>query len=58
MVKNHIYFPSVIYEYQINADFEKNKIGEHEYHSRNWKGVEFDVFISKDPNYNMIMMYK
>ena len=34
----------------------KKEIGDHDCHSVNWKGVEFDVFVVKDMNYNMIMM--
>ena len=32
------------------------KKGDHDCVSGNFKGVEFDVFVVKDPNYNMIMM--
>ena len=35
----------------------KNKMGEKERHSRSWKGIDFGVYVVKDPNYNMIMMY-
>ena len=34
----------------------KKYIGEHICHSRKWKGVDFDVFVIKYPNYNMMMM--
>ena len=34
----------------------KNKIGEHDCHSVNFKGVDFDAFVVKEPNYKMIMM--
>ena len=34
------------------------KKGDHDCVSGNFKGVEFDVFVVKDPNYNMIMMSK
>ena len=32
------------------------KKGDHDCLSGDFKGVEFDVFVVKDPNYNMIMM--
>ena len=50
------YWPSGINGNQINAHFEKKEIGEHDCHSGNWKGFDFDVFVVKDPNYSMIMM--
>ena len=32
-------------------------MGEHDRLSGNWKGVDFDTFVVKEPNYNVIMMY-
>ena len=32
------------------------ELGNHDCHSVNWKGVDFDVFVVKDLNYNMIMI--
>ena len=37
---------------------KKKEIGEHDCHLVNWKGVNFYVFVLKDPNYNMITMSK
>ena len=34
----------------------KKEIDEHERHSGNWKGVDFDVFFVKYLNYNTIIM--
>ena len=56
LVKKRGYWPSGINGNQINAHFEKKEIGEHDCHSGNWKGFDFDVFVVKDLNYNMIMM--
>ena len=36
---------------------KKMKIGEHECLSGNFKGLDFDVFVVKEPYCNMIMMY-
>ena len=53
-MKKHMYWPTGIYGYGINAHCEKK--GEHDRLSGNWKGIEFDVFVVTDKNYNMIMM--
>ena len=42
-----IYWPSGIYVDQINAHFNKNKMGEHECTLGNWIGVDSDVFFCK-----------
>ena len=34
----------------------KKRIGENDFHSGNWKGVDFGVFFIKDMNCNIIMM--
>ena len=51
LVKKHIYWPTGTYGEYINAHFEKIYIGEHECLSWNWKGVDFDVFVVKEPKY-------
>ena len=45
VVKQRIYWLSEVYGDQINAHFEKDKIGENGFHSGSWKGVDFDVFV-------------
>ena len=47
---------SRIYGDQINSCFERKNICEHDCHSGNWKGFDFDVFVVKEPNDNMIMV--
>ena len=50
LVKKRIYWSTEIYGDEINAYFERRKIGEHGYLSENWKGIYLDVFFVKDQN--------
>ena len=56
LVKKSRYFPIGILYIWNQCPLFKTEIGEHDFLSVNWKGVEFDVFVIKEPNCNMIMI--
>ena len=56
MIKKRRYWPRGVYVYAINDYFRSKNIGNVGCLSGEWDEIESDIFVLKDPNYNIMMM--
>ena len=58
LIKKRLYWPRGVHGDIINEYFTLNKIGGVGCLSGEWDDIEVNIFVMKEPNYNIIMMLK